>query len=127
MAMSMYGLFGYAAASRQAAEAASNAARMGTKADQATAAVNEVAERLDKLSLVCLSMWSLLLEHTELTEEDLMERVREIDAQDGVADGKITRKVQKCAKCGRTMSPRHNKCLYCGAEELKLSAFDEIT
>jgi hypothetical protein len=123
----MYGMFGYMAAAHSAQQAAASASRRGSAESANRSALEELSDRIDKLSLVCLSMWSLLLEHTELTEEDLMRRVREIDLQDGVADGKVTRQIQKCGKCGRTMSPKHNKCLYCGAEDLKLSAFDEIT
>jgi ribosomal protein S27AE len=89
--------------------------------------VEELQDRLEKLSLVSLAMWSLLQEKTGLTEQDLMDRVRAIDLADGVEDGKVTQTVSKCVKCGRTMSPRHRKCLYCGAAELKTSAFDDVT
>ncbi len=125
--MSSFGMFGYMAAAGAAQQAATAAQRRGSGESANRTAIEEISDRLDKLSLVCLSMWSLLLEHTDLREEDLMRRVREIDLQDGVADGKVTKQIQKCGKCGRTMSPKHNKCLYCGAEDLKLSAFDEIT
>jgi ribosomal protein S27AE len=89
--------------------------------------VELLKDRLEKLSLVSLAMWSLIQDKTGLTEQDLMDRVRAIDLADGVADGKVTQTVSKCVKCGRTMSPRHRKCLYCGAAELKTSAFDDIT
>ena len=79
---------------------------------------------MDQLSLVCSAMWELLREKNGLTEEDLMAKVREVDLRDGVADGKVTKQVLKCVKCGRTMSPRHKKCLYCGAEKLNPQAFD---
>jgi hypothetical protein len=120
-------MFGYMAAASAAQQAATSVQHRGSGESGNRTAIEEISDRLDKLSLVCLSMWSLLLEHTDLSEEDLMRRVREIDLQDGVADGKVTKQIQKCGKCGRTMSPKHNKCLYCGAEDLKLSAFDEIT
>ena len=123
----MYGMF-HAIRNVQASTAAeAAAARSGARADAAVGALRQLEEKIDKLALVCLSMWSLLLEKTELTEEDLMARVREIDLMDGVEDGKVTKNVQKCAKCGRTMSPKHNRCLYCGAADLKLSAFDDVT
>jgi ribosomal protein S27AE len=117
---------GVARAGAAAAHAEAAAERSSAKAESAKRQLAMLADRLDKLTLVCLAMWSLLLEKTDLTEEDLMERVRRIDLMDGEADGKVTRKVKKCAKCDRTMSPKHRKCLYCGAEELKLSAFDEV-
>lgn len=45
---------------------------------------------------------------------------------DGVQDGKATRTVARCPKCRRVMSPRHNKCLYCGAGKLISSDFDAL-
>ena len=84
-------------------------------------------ERVDKLVLACMAMWELLKDRTELTEEDLMAKVQEVDLRDGQADGKVSKTVAKCPKCGRTMSPRHKKCLYCGASKLKVGAFDAAT
>lgn len=123
----MYGMFGAIRATQVSHEARTAAARSNVRADQATGAVRQLEDKLDKLTLVCMSMWSLLLERTDLTEQDLMQRVKEIDMMDGTPDGKVTKTVQKCGKCGRTMSPKHNKCLYCGASELKLSAFDDVS
>jgi len=83
-------------------------------------------KRLDKLTLICMALWSLLSEKCQLSEEDLMERVKTIDLMDGEADGKLKRQVAKCAKCGRVMSPRHARCLYCGADRLQITAFDDV-
>ena len=82
--------------------------------------------RLDGLALVCVAMWSLLKDKTGLTEEDLLERVRQIDLADGQQDGAARRNVAKCPQCGRSMSSRHKRCLYCGAENLVYTAFDAV-
>ena len=95
-------------------------------AERAARQVQEYEERLDKLTLVCMALWSLLKEKTELAEEDLLERVRQIDLMDGKEDGKAKKQVAKCPQCGRTMSPRHGRCLYCGARNLEYSAFDSV-
>lgn len=86
----------------------------------------EVEDRLDRLQLVCMAMWSLLKERTNLTEEDLLERVRQIDLEDGVEDGKCGGAVGVtiCPNCGRKMSARHRRCLYCGQGNLPAEAFD---
>ncbi len=110
--------------SRMDAEAASTAARGAARAGVVEEGLKALEDRLDKLLLVCMAMWSLLQERAELTEEDLLAKVKEIDLRDGVPDGKITTKVAKCPKCNRVMSPRHNRCLYCGAQKLHLTAFD---
>jgi hypothetical protein len=83
-------------------------------------------DRLERLALICMAMWSLVQSETNLTEEDLLERVREIDMMDGTADGKITRQVVRCSKCDRPMSSRHTRCIYCGSENLVASAFDTV-
>jgi len=95
-------------------------------AERAARQVHEYEERLDRLALVCMALWSLLKEQTNLTEEDLLERVRQIDLTDGKEDGKAKRQIAKCPQCGRTMSPRHGRCLYCGARDLDHSAFDAV-
>ena len=90
----------------------------------AGASPGSVEDRLDRLLLVCSAMWELLREKTGLTEEDLMAKVQEMDLRDGSPDGKVRKQVLKCVQCGRTMSRRHHRCLYCGAQELNPQAFD---
>ena len=111
--------------SRQASTAQSEAARATSRAATADRNVEALIDRLDKLTLVNMAVWSLVRERLELTEEQLAERVREIDLADGVEDGKVTSQVAKCPKCGRVMSPRHKKCFYCGAAKLTITAFDQ--
>jgi hypothetical protein len=86
----------------------------------------ELTERLEKLQLVCMAMWEVIKEKTDMTEVDLMTKVQELDLRDGVVDGKVTRTVKDCPVCHRRMSPRHKRCLYCGHEELIDSAFEGI-
>ena len=83
-------------------------------------------DRLDRLALICMAMWSLVQSETNLTEEDLLQRVKEIDLMDGNADGRITRQVVRCGKCDRPMSSRHTRCIYCGSENLSATAFDTV-
>ena len=126
----MSGLFGMAGAAKARAKseiARARASAAQSKALEASNANMSLEKRVNKLSLVCMALWSLLSETCGLTEEDLMARVRQIDLMDGVEDGKLEhQKVSQCANCGRTMSTRHQRCLYCGAEKLKLTAFDDL-
>lgn len=118
------------ARSAHAAEAVSGnetARELGARqAERAARAVERFEQRIDRLALLSMALWSLLKEHTDLTEDDLLERVRQIDLTDGKEDGKAKKRVAKCPKCGRTMSPRHGRCLYCGAEDLDYTPFDAI-
>lgn len=74
----------------------------------------ELRARIDKLALINMALWSLLKEHSPLTEEDLMERVKEIDLSDGQLDGKVRTTPQECPTCHRKLSQKHQRCLYCG-------------
>ncbi|HUU60139.1 MAG TPA: hypothetical protein VMZ50_11390 [Phycisphaerae bacterium] len=109
---------------RQIAEAASTASKGASKVGEVQRDLRGLEDRVAQLSLVCSAMWSLIQEQTDLTEEDLMERVKEMDLQDGVADGKATKKLGRCPHCGRPMSARKQRCLYCGKDRPKSSTFD---
>jgi ribosomal protein S27AE len=86
----------------------------------------QLAERIDQLLLINAAMWELLSEKTGLTEADLVARIAEIDARDGVADGKMTYAPVLCPKCQRTIFPKHQKCLYCGEPRPVESVFKSI-
>lgn len=104
--------------------------RVGRQSGQPQASSNEYIElraRIDKLALINMAMWSLLKEHTPLTENDLLERVKEIDLQDGQLDGKVRTTPQECPECGRKLSQKHQKCLYCGHSVQGNDAFGGVT
>jgi ribosomal protein S27AE len=102
------------------------AADAGNRADVAARTVKDLEARIERLTLVNLAMWSFIREKTGLTEQNLLDRVREIDLQDGVIDGRMKKDTRTCSKCGRVMSARHSKCMYCGHEELVSTSFDAI-
>jgi hypothetical protein len=106
------------------ADAAGRSIPQATEAS--AAALRALEDRLERLVLVNTAMWEILRDKAKITEEDLMLKVLEIDLRDGNEDSKVTRTVAKCEKCGRAMSPRHAKCIYCGAERLVVSAFDRV-
>lgn len=99
----------------------------GASAKRAQRDVQYLEDRFERLSLVCMAMWSLLQDKTNLTEQDLLDRVQTIDLMDGVADAKVGKTgVVKCVKCARPMSERHLRCIYCGADKPAGSAFDRV-
>ena len=61
-------------------------------------------------------MWELLREQTNLTEDQLLARMADINVRDGAVDGKITKKPMVCPHCAHTVFPRNKKCMYCGGE-----------
>jgi len=107
----------YAAAEASSARSAAGANRRD---------ITHLEDRFERLSLICMAMWSLMQDKTDVSEDDLMERVKMLDLMDGQADGKATKGITKCHNCGRTLNARHLKCLYCGAEKPAGSAFDRL-
>lgn len=120
-----HGLYG-GGSYHMAHEAASQASKSKSAARQALEAARIAEERVEKLTLVCAAMWTLIRDRSQLTEEDLAAAIRELDLKDGTEDGKVTQRIVKCPQCGRTMHPRHHRCLYCGTEGLKDTAFDGV-
>jgi hypothetical protein len=78
-------------AARRAAEAAAEARQGKTAARNVKEELTYLEDRVDQLILLNAALWSLLEERLGLTEQELADRVQEIDLTDGTADGKITR------------------------------------
>ncbi|MGB0768101.1 MAG: hypothetical protein ACPGYV_10360, partial [Phycisphaeraceae bacterium] len=61
-------------------ESSSRPMTSGTPSGAADASdLRYLEERVDRLSLICMAMWSLMQDKASLTEEDLIERVKLID------------------------------------------------
>lgn len=84
-------------------------------ADGTAGRVEDLTETVERLKLACKAMWELVREHTPLTDEDLMARVREIDLRDGRLDGRAGGAPRACPDCERPNGGGRSACLYCGA------------
>ena len=111
---------------RRINEVEQTAQASGRKATDVQERVRYLEDSVARLALVNAAMWSLLKDRTGLTDAALAARVRDIDLRDGVEDGKITPNVHNCTKCGRVMSTRHPRCIYCGGERLDRSPFQGV-
>lgn len=70
---------------------------------------------LERALMITEAMWSLLRDQHGYSDEDLLRRVYEVDAQDGSIDGRKAKSPpSKCVSCGRTLASHRPKCLYCG-------------
>jgi hypothetical protein len=96
------------------------------QAKNARHAVFDLENKIDRLTLICQSMWSLIQDKTDLTEEDLVKRVTDIDLKDGKLDGKYTNPIVKCKKCDAAISHQFRKCLFCGEECVEGGAFSTV-
>jgi len=82
----------------------------GTKSE-----VRELQAQVDKLELITEALWRQLKRHTDLTDEDLIETITEIDLEDGQYDGKkASKSFTECPACQRRINKNHTKCFYCG-------------
>lgn len=96
------------AATAQAGDAA-------RQAHEAQSRATEVEAKCDRALLVCEALWTILRDKLGVTEEDLVQRVNDLDLTDGRLDGKVRKsKAHSCPSCGRTIAKRFPKCIYCG-------------
>ncbi|MBI1387627.1 MAG: hypothetical protein GC154_04195 [bacterium] len=97
----------------QAQSAANNSSSQALKS---ISIVEGMENRINKLILINMAMWALIQEISDLKEEDLIEKIKEIDLSDGKLDGRVRVDMKQCPKCNRVMSKKHARCLYCGYE-----------
>lgn len=95
-------------------QAKSDAGSARSKAENLSFTIRSIEEKIDQMALKCQAMWELLRDTTGLTDADIEEKICDVDLRDGILDGKITKTGQKCHSCDRTISAKHNRCLYCG-------------
>ncbi len=95
--------------------AETSAHRAAGKAEGVGIDVHTLQAQVAQLALVTEAIWAIVKEQTNLSDEDLRRKVREIDLQDGVLDGRVKRKNLVCPSCGRPIHKKHERCLYCGA------------
>jgi hypothetical protein len=68
----------------------------------------------DRSMMVIEAMWTLMRDKLQLTDEQLADRVNDIDLSDGELDGKVRKTPVSCPKCNRTIARRFSRCMYCG-------------
>jgi len=78
----------------------------GSELVELHAAVRRLLSRVDRQSLVIQVLKDILLSKTGMSEEEFLERVQRAVLQK--ADDKT------CRKCGKAMSAKHSRCMYCG-------------
>lgn len=73
--------------------------------------------RIQSLELTCAALWTLLKEQNGFTDDQLVRAIHEVDARDGVVDGKITQSAKVCPHCKRKVLTRNpTKCAWCGGD-----------
>lgn len=98
---------------RRIADANTTAQRSEQKAFEAQVSVERLEAQVQRLTLINQAIWSLLREATGLTDEHLTCRVQELEAAHLGATAGATGP-QHCPQCGKTLSQKHHRCLFCG-------------
>ena len=94
------------------------------EAEKYSSSADGVQVSVNRLSLACQAMWELLRESSDLSEEDLENKINEVDLRDGKADGKICIRVVTCSSCGKNTNTKRNTCIMCGAPVRKPHQFE---
>ncbi len=114
-----FGTFSLAGLAARESFAAAGASRDSVDAKhaarQAQYQVRFLEANLAKALMINEALWELIRDKLKLTEDDLNNKLYEIDMRDGQLDGKNQRPVSDCPNCHRKVSARHPACLYCGA------------
>jgi hypothetical protein len=80
----------------------------GSELTELKAAVKQLLERVDRHALVIHVLKDMLVSRAEFSEDQFLDRLERAVAQK--ADARV------CRKCGKAMSAKHKRCMYCGAE-----------
>jgi hypothetical protein len=105
----MYSSSGNDPAARMAASDARTTAR------EAKTEVDELRHDLDRLMLVTEALWRIVREKVQCTDEELVQRIQEIDMEDGKLDGrKAPTPARDCPHCQRKLIKHQPRCFYCG-------------
>lgn len=83
-----------------------------SKANEANTNILFLRQKVDKLMLITEAMWSILKETTKCTDEELKERMRQLELK----DDKLDVKASKCSKCGKILQKNMPSCIYCGTQ-----------
>lgn len=82
------------------------------KANEANTNYLFLKQKVEKLMLITEAMWLILKETTKCTDEELKEKMRQLDLK----DDKLEVKASKCPKCGKILQKNMPSCIYCGTQ-----------
>ena len=90
--------------------------RAAATASQARSNVELMQMDIERLFMITEALWILLRDEHGYSDEQLIQKVQEIDMRDGRLDGKVAKQPPaKCPQCGRTLPAKRPTCMFCGA------------
>ena len=123
----MFEMLWWAQQQSQISQAQSDATDARHKATDASARIRQLEADVDRLLLINRAIWEIVRAKEGLEDSHLVEKVKEIDLRDGRLDGKLnTHQTQRCQQCGRTLSRKHPRCIYCGGSSFQTDVFETV-
>lgn len=86
------------------------------KAEQVYKKVVELEKRLNRITLTSQAMWELIRDQTGWSDDEILDRMQEIDLRDGQLDGQLGATVTDCPNCDAKVNSRRGYCMICGTE-----------
>ncbi|MBL8810664.1 MAG: hypothetical protein JNM43_10845 [Planctomycetaceae bacterium] len=80
--------------------------------------VRNLEQQCERLNLALMALAEILRDKLGITEEQIEEKLEEIDLRDGQLDGKYrpVPEPSRCPACARPNAPNRKSCLYCGTQ-----------
>lgn len=94
------------------------------KASRAQDSYYKLLKKQEKMALVSQALLEIVQERLGVSDEELENKILEIDLRDGSADGKIGGQVVSCKNCGRKTNTQRGSCFYCGTKTAEGHAFE---
>ena len=80
---------------------------------------------VERLFMLTEALWVFMQKEHGYTEEQLIEKIVEIDLRDGKLDGRSATDAPLCTSCNRPVSKQRPVCPYCGTQvEASSSPFE---
>ena len=77
--------------------------------------VLRLESKIDGLAMICQALFEILRDKGGISQEEVEEKIREIDLRDGREDGRIAGRPTECPQCRRPAHTRQRVCMYCSA------------
>ncbi|MEP6673279.1 MAG: hypothetical protein ABJF10_29280 [Chthoniobacter sp.] len=77
--------------------------------------IEELRKDVDRLLLINEAIWRIAKERLNCSDADLVQRIHDIDLEDGHLDGrKAPSPPRACPHCERPLSKHRPSCVFCG-------------
>ncbi len=107
-----------------AASASSSAASARASAQSASHGVDRLEQRQAAMELAMETLIRAVIRKGLMTEEEFFKLAREIDAEDGVVDGRrdLNKLRKMCPQCRKASPSERPRCMWCGTDLFTVKA-----